>query len=183
VVVAKTKRKIYCARPWITLMIDVFSGCVLAMWIGLSAPSRRSCAMVIRDCIRRHGRIPNCLRLDNGSEFHSVYLDTLIAYLGITKEHRPSRDAKYASEVERSFKTVRTKFLDDQPGHLLNNARGREVAAAFKGEAQAALDITHFVEFFEDFVFNDFNGHPRGNNVSAPAVLLEESIESIGVGG
>ena len=183
VVVAKTGKKVYCARPWVTLMVDLYSNCVLGLWIGLSAPSCKACAMVIRDCARRHGRLPDCIRVDNGADFQSVYFDMLMATLRISKEHRPASDPRYGSEVERLFKTLREEFLDDLPGNIKNNERNRSVAKAFRGEAVAALDIEHFFQFTQEYLDEDYNAHPRSRNTTAPSILLEESIEKLSIAG
>lgn len=183
VVVAKTATKVYCARPWVTLMVDTYSKCALGLWIGLSAPSRKAVAMVIRDCARRHGRLPNCIRIDNGADFQSVYFDLLIAYLRISKEYRPACDPRYGSEVERLFRTFREEFLDDQPGNIRNNERNRSVAKAFKGEAVAAMDMGHFFRVTEEYLFNDYVGYPRTGNTKAPSILLAESLEGLSVAG
>lgn len=183
VVVAKTAKKIYCARPWVTLMIDTYSKCVIGLWVGLSAPSRKACAMVFRDCAKRHGRLPKCIRVDNGSDFQSVHFDALIAYLHLSKEHRPASDPRYGSEVERVFNTIRTQFLDDQLGHLRNNERNRAVANAFKGEAVAALDMEFFYQFLEKYIFDDYNAHLRTANTKAPCIVLQDSIDRLKIAG
>jgi hypothetical protein len=74
-------------------------------------------------------------------------------------------------------------FLDDQKGNLRNSERGRAVARAFKGDANAVLTMEQLQTFLEDYVFNFYNGFPRGNKLSAPSILLQESVEAIGVNG
>ena len=183
VVVRRTAKKTYVARPWVTAMIDVATRCVIGLWIGLSAPSRKACAMVIRDCVSRHGRLPQKILVDNGADFQSAHFELMVAYFHITKEHRPPSDPTYGSEVERLFKTMKTRFLDDQRGNLKNSERGRAVARAFKGDANAAMTMEHFYTFFEDYVFNDYNAFPQEKQLSAPSILLQESVEALGVNG
>lgn len=48
-------------RAWLTAMVDAFSGEVLAIWLSFADPSKKSCTMVIRDCVRRHGRLPEMI--------------------------------------------------------------------------------------------------------------------------
>jgi putative transposase len=183
VVVRRSAKKIFVARPWVTAMIDVATRCVIGLWIGLCAPSRKACAMVIRDCVFRHGRVPQKIIVDNGSDFQSVHFEMMVAYLRITKEDRPAYDPTYGSEVERLFKTIKTMFLDDQKGNLRNSERGRAVARAFKGDVNAVLTMEQLQTFLEDYIFNFYNGFPRENKLSAPSILLQESVEAIGVNG
>src|ERR1017187_9125448 len=64
-------------RPWMTLLIDAFSRRVLAFHLTFDAPSYRSCMMILRECVRRHRRLPQIVVLDGGREFDSVYFETL----------------------------------------------------------------------------------------------------------
>jgi len=45
-------------RPWMTVLIDAFSRRCLALYLTFDAPSYRSCMMILRDCVRRHSRLP-----------------------------------------------------------------------------------------------------------------------------
>ena len=49
-------------RPWMTLLIDAFSRRVLAFYLTFDAPSYRSCMMILRECVRRHRRLPQIRR-------------------------------------------------------------------------------------------------------------------------
>jgi putative transposase len=50
-------------------MVDAYSGEVLANWLSYKSPSRESCAMVVRDCVSRHRKLPEVLVVDGGGEF------------------------------------------------------------------------------------------------------------------
>lgn len=66
-------------RPWATFLVDAYSRRILAIYITFDPPSYRSCMMLLRICVKRHGRIPQTIVVDNGREFHSTYFQTLIA--------------------------------------------------------------------------------------------------------
>ena len=76
-------------RPWMTLMIDAFSRRVLAVSADFDEPSYRSCMTVLRECVRRHNRLPQHLVVDGGPEFSSTYFETLLARYECTKKTRP----------------------------------------------------------------------------------------------
>lgn len=44
-------------RPWLTILMDAFTRVILAFFLTFDPPSYRSCMAVIRDAVRRHGRI------------------------------------------------------------------------------------------------------------------------------
>ena len=56
VVCSRTGRVL--GRPWLTLLIDAYSRRVPAIYLTFDPPSYRSCMMVLRECVRRHQRLP-----------------------------------------------------------------------------------------------------------------------------
>ncbi len=92
-------------RPWMTLMIDAFSRRIVAVHLDFEEPSYRSCMMMLRECVRRHNRLPQCLVVDGGPEFHSTYFEALLARYECTKKTRPPAQARFGSLVERAFGT------------------------------------------------------------------------------
>ena len=90
-------------RPWYTMLTDAFSRRLLAIFLTFDPPSYRSCMMVLRECVRRHGRLPQSLVVDGGKEFGSVYFDTLLARFECTKKTRPPAKARFGSVCERLF--------------------------------------------------------------------------------
>ena len=59
-----------------TLLVDAFSRRILAVFVTFDEPSYRSCMMVLRLCVQRHGRLPQIIVVDNGPEFNSTWFDT-----------------------------------------------------------------------------------------------------------
>ena len=87
-------------RPWLTLLTDAYSRRMLALYLTFDAPSYRSCMMVLRECVRRHSRLPQIIVVDGGREFQGTYFETLLARYEVTKKTRPPASrvsARYAS--------------------------------------------------------------------------------------
>jgi len=81
-------------RPWLTLLTDAYSRRILAIYVTFDPPSYRSCMMVLRQCVRLHGRLPQIIVVDGGPEFKSTYFDTLLARYECIKENEtPSKGA------------------------------------------------------------------------------------------
>ncbi|MCB0164495.1 MAG: DDE-type integrase/transposase/recombinase [Anaerolineae bacterium] len=119
-------------RPWITFLIDAFTRSLLALYLSYDPPSYRSCMMVLRDCVRRHGRLPQSIVNDGGSEFHSLYYETLLARYECSKKERPGSKPRYGNVVERLFNTSQTQFIYNLTGNtqlMLGDLRqvGRDV--------------------------------------------------------
>jgi hypothetical protein len=83
-------------RPWATFLTDAFSRRLLAVCLTFDRPSYRSCMLVLRECVRRHQRLPQTVVVDGGAEFAGVYFETLLARYGCTKKTRPGASPEAA---------------------------------------------------------------------------------------
>jgi putative transposase len=112
-------------RPWVSLLTDAFSWRILALHITFDPPSYRSCMMIVRECVRRHARLPQILVLDGGKEFEGSYFEALLARFEITKKSRPPAKARFGSTCERIFGTANKQFFHCLQGNtqLARNAR------------------------------------------------------------
>lgn len=104
-------------RPWGTFLVDAYSRRILAIYITFDPPSYRSCMMLLRICVKRHGRIPQTIVVDNGKEFYSTYFQTLIALFDSTLKYRPPSKARFNSVGERLFGTACTQLLYNLAGN------------------------------------------------------------------
>ena len=98
-------------KAWVTFLTDAFTRELLAFYLSYESPSYRSCMMVLRECVRRHGRLPQFLVVDGGAEFESIFFETLLARYECAKKSRPKSKPRYGSVVERLFGTTHTQFI------------------------------------------------------------------------
>jgi putative transposase len=112
-------------RPWATFLMDSFSRRLLAVVLSYDAPSYRACMAVLRECVRRHGRLPQILVVDGGREFGSVYFETLLARYECVKKTRPAAQSRFGSVCERLFSTANTTFIHNLEGNtqIMRNVR------------------------------------------------------------
>jgi putative transposase len=92
----------------------------LALYLTFDPPSYRACMMILRECVRRHGRLPQIVVIDGGAEFQSTYFETLPARYECTKKTRPPAKARFGSVCERLFgttNTVRSQSSREQTDH------------------------------------------------------------------
>ncbi|MCI0628550.1 MAG: TnsA endonuclease N-terminal domain-containing protein [Acidobacteria bacterium] len=114
-------------RPWMTILTDAFCRRVLAVYITFDPPSYRSCMMVLRECVRRHGRLPQIVVVDGGREFESTYFETLLARYECTKKTRPPAKARFGSVCERLFGTTNSRFIHNLKGNTQITRNVRQV--------------------------------------------------------
>jgi putative transposase len=112
-------------RAWATFLIDAYTRRLLAVAITFDPPSYRSCFLVVRECMRRHGRLPQTIVIDGGKEFRSIYFETLTTWYRITVKHRPGAQPRFGSVIERLFGTTNTKFIHRLRGNtqIMKNVR------------------------------------------------------------
>lgn len=102
---------------WITLMVCAYSRRVLAFYLTFDKPCYRSNMMVIRDCVRRHGRVPQFIVVDNGKDFQSTYFDRLLAALHCHKLNRRPSQPRDGSLIESLFNVTQANLIFNLPGN------------------------------------------------------------------
>jgi len=148
-------------RPWLTIFMDAFSRRLLAFFLSFDPPSYRSCMMVQRECVRRHGRLPQILVVDGGKEFDSVYFETLLARYECTKKTRPPAKPRFGSVCERLFGTS-TQLIYSLAGNTQITKNVRQVTTSVdpKSHAVWTLESLHHRLCEWAYEFYDTTMHP-----------------------
>jgi transposase InsO family protein len=144
-------------RPWLTLLVDAFSRRILGLWLTFDPPSYRSCMMVLRDCVRRHCRLPQTLIVDGGREFASVYFETLLARYECTKKTRPPAKARFGSVLERLFGTCNTQFVHNLRGNTQITREVRQVTASINPKALATWNLADLNARLTEYLFEVYD--------------------------
>ena len=149
-------------RPWMTIMLDAFSRRVLAVSVDFDEPSYRSCMTVLRECVRRHNRLPQCLVVDGGPEFSSTYFETLLARYECTKKTRPPAEARFGAVVERIFGVANTQFVHNLLGNTQITGNVRQVTKSVNPREWAVWPLASFLEHLCHYLYDiyDTNIHP-----------------------
>jgi len=131
------RRSLPLGRPYITACIDVYSRCILGIYIGFVPPS----CLSVSKCLR-HAFLPKIglheefleidndwpahgvmreLVLDNGREFHSQALENTCLSLGIEMHFSPRRMPWFKGKIERWFGTINHDLAHKAPGTTFSN--------------------------------------------------------------
>lgn len=162
-------------RPWVSVLRDG-TGEVLAMAVGFRAPSRVALAELLRDCVRRHQRLPETIVSDCGSDFESVFYETILASYGVHKKDRPTAAPRFGGELERLFGTLKTSILWGRRGSTRNNARGRAVSASHRSDRLAEQDLVDFYHELDEAIFGQLNLHLRGERSNSPDLVAAAGL-------
>lgn len=155
--IGQGKDGVITKRAWLTGMVDAYSGEVLGLWLSFKAPSRESCAMVIRDCVRRHGRVPEILIVDGGSEFNSLHFTAMLACLAVTRIQRPPEDPRFGKEIERLFGTFKECFARGLPGFIPDIGSSRKTSGTHSPRKRASLEFHDLIDLLERYTFSGYN--------------------------
>lgn len=172
----------YAMLPWLTILRDIYSNFPLAFWLRLGAPSKRSVALILRQCVRLHGRLPEGIVVDSGSDFRSVYLSALAAHCGFNLVFRPVGHPRYGAEAERFFGQYKTLWLASRPGNLVNLKEVRAVSGSHRPEAVATMSL---FDMWQDIsTFADWSkGYATDSALGSPAERMTSGLEKFGCSG
>ncbi|MFK5948272.1 MAG: hypothetical protein QM500_05845, partial [Methylococcales bacterium] len=151
-ILAESNGVIYTARPWVSALVDIKTKEMLSIWVSFKNPSVRSCGLVIRQCVRKHGRLPAGIVLDRGSDFKSVYFNSLLANYSVASIMRPTAHCRYGSEVERFFLEFKTQWLNMRPGSFSSISYSRSVSSSHSPDKDDIMTIESFLDELDQYL-------------------------------
>ncbi len=166
---------------WLTTLIGAFDRQVLARYLCFDEPSYRSCMMVIRDCVRRHGRVPQYIVTDGGSDFQSVYYETLLSRLKCKKRERRRGKPRDGSVCERIFDTTQEQFITKLLGDTsIVERHYRAISPALDPVRRAVWILDKFDERFEQYLSDVYHSNYHSGIDMSPNDAAALSLRSHG---
>ncbi|WP_342503629.1 Mu transposase C-terminal domain-containing protein [Lysinibacillus sp. FSL L8-0126] len=189
--VVDTKTRLPIGRPWLTSVLDVFTGYPLGFYIGFEPPSYTSVMHALNHAIFSkkdlkgkyklennwvaHG-LPELLVVDNGKEFLSKHLESACLQLEMELYHCPVKSAWYKGAVERYFRTINQSLLHQTKGTTFSNVLDK---GEYNPKKNAIIGFEKLLEYIYKWVVDyyaiDFNSGVKG----VPLHLWEKSFEVI----
>jgi putative transposase len=152
-------------RPWLTIVVDTYSRCIMGIHLGFDAPSSAVVCLALRHAIMpkqyssayelqgnwgTYG-LPQYLYTDGGKDFRSQHLEQVATELGIVLCLR--RKPSDGGIVERPFGTFNTQFFSTLPGHVSSNVETRSPAA----ESEACLTLMQLEQMLVRYIVDHYN--------------------------
>lgn len=138
---------------WLTMLIDAYSRKIIAYYLSFDEPSYRSCMMVLRDCVRRHNRVPQIIISDQGPEFNGQYWETQVAMVRCTKRERRAGRPRDGSVCERLFRTTQSQFVTNLLGATdIVEQHFRSISPEVRPERYAVWTLEHFDVGFQRYL-------------------------------
>jgi putative transposase len=165
-------------RPWVTFMSCGYSR-VLAVYMTFDPPSYRSCLMVIREFVRRFGRLPQYVVVDGGKEFKSIYFRAFCAFYGL---HLVSREGKprNGSTCERLFDTNRTQFANNLIGNTQIMKNIRDVSKEVDPQHLAAWTLGAAYPRLTEWAYERYETNDHFNLKQSPREALAAGLAQTG---
>lgn len=177
-------------RPYLTLLIDVFSSCIVGFHLGYKAPSYDSVSKAIIHATKPKDYLdsiasdfqhdwPCCgkietLVVDNGAEFWSESLEQACLESGINIQFNPVRKPWLKPFIERLFGTINKKFLDPFPGKTFSNVLEKE---EYSPEKDAVIRFSTFIELFHRWIVDVYHQDADSRKSRIPAKLWQQGYE------
>lgn len=153
------------SRPWLTTVIDTYSGCIMGINLGFDAPSSQLVALALRQAILpkryaweyklhcewgTYGK-PEHFYSDGGKDFRSNHLQQISMQLGFVchLRDRPSE----GGVVERPFKTLNDQLFSTLPGYTGSNVQERPEDA----EKDARLTLRELEQLLIRYIVDRYN--------------------------
>jgi transposase InsO family protein len=163
-------------RPWLTVMICGYSRRVLAWCLTYDEPSYRTLMLLVRDCVRRHNRLPNCLVIDGGPEFRSTYFETLCALYAVSLRRRPPADGRAGTLIERCFGILNTQFFYNLAGNTQLTKHVRWVTKSVNPKNLAVWTLEEVGDLLEDYLATVYDQRPHPAFNMTPAQRYQQGL-------
>lgn len=163
------------ARPTIYILVDEYSSKLLAYWVCFGNAGRQAVACLLRDCIRRHQKLPCEIIHDLGSEFLSIFYETFNAAFAIDLKRRPRGAPRWGSHVESGFNRINNLLVHRLSGNTKNDKLGRATTARKRSKAHARHDLLGLLNILENGLMTWLNSRPVGQEVATPDEMFQES--------
>lgn len=146
-------------RPWLTLLIDVFSRMVLGFYISFDPPGNLSLGLCLTHAflpkekwLAKQGietawpcwGIPRTIHADNAKEFRGNMLRNACKEYGIDLEWRPVATPHYGAHIERLLGTLNTE-IHAAPGTTFSNPVQK---GDYDSVGQSAMSLAEFEKWF-----------------------------------
>lgn len=165
----------FLVRPLVSVAVDVYSRCVVGLYVSLGGESGATALMLLRDVVRRHGRMADIVLMDNGAGYRSNDVRNFI--VGICRrelQHRAPHRPQIGGVCERLFETMREELLLNMAGQTARLKAVREVTKEMDPRRDAAWTLAAFTEILEHFFFEIYNRRVHPHVDMAPVKKLEQ---------
>jgi len=165
IILVDDERREPLGRPWLTLIIDIYTRVILGYYLSLHPPSAVSVACAISHAVlpkhaflSRFGiadgkypyyGVPSVVHMDNAKEFKSRKFQLACKKNLISPKWRPLGRKHYGGHVERLIGTFMTTKVHFLRGTTYSNTKVRK---GYDSEKNASMNFSEFSKWFANEV-------------------------------
>ncbi|PWW30562.1 putative transposase [Cytobacillus oceanisediminis] len=190
--VVDDKNRLPIGRPWLTSVLDVFTGYPLGFYIGFEPPSYTSVMHALNHAFSTkfymkdkypdienewlaYG-LPELLVVDNGKEFRSKHLKDVCIELDIELYHCPVKVPWYKGAVERYFRTINQSLIHEIPGTTFSNVIEKR---DYNPKKNAIIGFNKFLHIFHKWVVDIYTKEYHKGVKGIPAEIWSTAFERV----
>lgn len=174
-------------RPWLTLLIDVFSRMVLGFYISFDPPGNLSLGLCLAQAFLPKEKwlakldietawpcwgLPRTIHADNAKEFRGNMLKKACKEYGIDLEWRPVATPHYGAHIERLLGTLNEE-IHSMPGTTFSNPDQR---GEYDSDAESAMSLSEFEKWFTILCVEAYHQRPHSQLGMPPIAKWQEGI-------
>lgn len=174
-------------RPWLTLLIDVYSRMVLGFYISFDPPGNLSLGLCLAQAFLPKEKwlskleietpwpcwgLPRTIHADNAKEFRGKMLTAACKEYGIDLEWRPVATPHYGAHIERLLGTLNEE-IHAAPGTTFSNPKQR---GEYDSERESAMSLAEFEKWFTTLCIEAYHQRPHSQLGMPPIAKWQEGI-------
>lgn len=187
-IVVDRERRLPIGRPWLTLVLDVYSRMILGFCLGFDPPSALTVGLALSHAIlpkeaslERHGLdlhawpcwgFPARILVDNGRDFHSKTLTRACEEYGIEIDYCPIAKPHFKAHVERMFRTIETA-LRSVPGTTFSNPAER---SGYDSEGAAVMTLDELEGWLMAWITGVYHQRAHSGMDEVPAMRWHHGL-------
>lgn len=180
-------------RPWLTLLIDLFSRVPMGLYLSLDPPGNFGTGYAIYISLLPKDKLlakfgidgewpvwgsMKVLHCDNAGEFHSKMLENACLQYGITLKFRVVKKPHYGAHIERLLGTF-NKEIHDLPGTTYSNTQQRKYFN-YESENYAAFTMQEIEEWLIAYITKVYMLRPHTALGMSPLTKLKQGLQGTG---
>lgn len=176
-------------RPWLTLLVDVYSRCPMGYYLSLDPPGNFGTGQSVahamypkHDWLAKYGLndewpcwgAMKTIHCDNAGEFHSKMMEASCLAYGIGIQWRPKKKPRYGAHIERLMGTFNEE-IHSLPGTTYSNSKDRQYFE-YDSKLRAAFTLEEFEEWLMTYITKVYMIRNHGGIGMAPITKLKKGL-------
>lgn len=168
-------------KPWLSAGIDGHIASARAMYLTYRPPSAMSVLMILRDYVRRWGRLPRIIVVDGGRDMRSRVFAQFCEIHNIDVRYRSGGRPRGGKDIERMFGVSEEELLSGLEGSSMSLKEARTVTQSVDPTRRATWTFPQFYCALDRYLFDfRFRHHVHPALGMTPCEFEQSRLEKTG---